>query len=235
MISDNTHESEMEKMQSKRRVIFATFTVLLLFISFLSAIPANTEELPTAEQLWAKIKKVNPELKDYSVPLKIKVQAKYQFLNPKLRLTGTYYFKKPDKHKLKLDRASYFLNKYPKIFGWHLPKLKEFNSKVEEVKYQGEDYYLVTLTPKTIAGDVKRERLWINKKTYILPKHIYEYKNGGNISLNVTYRKNGKFVLYDKMTASFNFPKEKLSANANASYGKYNINKGIPDSFFDKK
>ncbi|MCD4783395.1 MAG: hypothetical protein K8T10_06150 [Candidatus Eremiobacteraeota bacterium] len=222
-------------MQSKTRKLFAMYIVFLLLFILLSAIPASAEKMPTAEQLWTRLQKVNPGLKDYSVRLKIKVQAKYQFLNPKLRLTGTYYFKKPDKHKLKLDRASYFLNKYPKIFGWNLPKLKEFNSKVKSVKYMGKDYYLVTLTPKTIAGDVKMERLWIDKKNYTFPKHIYEYKSGGNITLNVTYRKNGKFILYDKMNASFDFPKEKLSAKANATYGKYTLNKDIPDSFFDKK
>ena len=222
----------------KNKIKPIVFVLLAVFaFTFIAGLkPAfAAEKLPTVEKLWENIKKINPDLKDYNVKIKVKVQAKYQFMNPKIRLTGTYYFKKPDFHKLELDRASYFLNKYPKIFGWHLPKLAEFNSKVENTRFKGKECYLVSLTPKTISGDIKRQRLWVDKNNYTFAKHIYEYKKGGLITLEVKYRTEGKNILYDKMNASFNFPKEKLSATAKATYGKYQINNGYPDSFFPKE
>lgn len=212
--------------------VFLLTAISFMFIFNASSAAYAQKSLSTAEQLWDNIRKINPDLKDFNVKIKVNVQAKYQFMNPRIRLTGTYFFKKPDFHKLELDRSSYFLNKYPKIFGWSMPKLNEFNSKVEDVKLDGKDYYLVTLTPKTISGDVKQEKIWIDKENYTFPKHIYEYKKGGLITLDVKYRTEGKNILYDKMKASFNFPEEKLSATADATYGVYKINNGYADSFF---
>lgn len=190
--------------------------------------------MPSASELWEKMTRINPGLNDYSVDLKIKVSAKYQFLNPKLNLEGTYYFKKPDKHKLQLKRASYFLNKYPKIFGWSLPPLKEFNSRVELDSMGGKDFYKVTLTPKTIAGDVVKEEIWIDRSNYTFPRHNYYYKSGGSISLQIDYRKEKDFMVYNRMQAVFSFPSEKLDASADASYLKYTMNQGLSDSFFNQ-
>ncbi len=223
-------------MNNKFKTIVFLMVAIAFVLTFCTSAPAYAQKkLPTAEQLWDNIRKINPDLKDFNVKIKVNVQGKYQFMNPRLRLTGTYYFKKPDFHKLELDRASYFLNKYPKIFGWSMPKLEEFNSKVEDVKLDGKDYYLVTLTPKTISGDVKQERIWIDKDNYTFPKHIYEYKKNGLITLEVKYRTEGKNILYDKMKASFSFPEEKLSATADATYGAYKINNGYSDSFFKEE
>ncbi|MCE1246905.1 MAG: hypothetical protein LWY06_09690 [Firmicutes bacterium] len=221
----------------KNVVLTIAVTAFLAFlISIMGIAPAQAaDKAPTAKELWDKITKINPTLKDYTVPLRVSLQAKYQFLNPRMNLTGTYYFKKPDKHKIKLDRASSLLDKYPKIFGWNMPKLEDFNSTVSLEKLNGRDCYLVTLTPKTIAGDVERERIWIDKENLTYPKHIYEYKKGGSISLEVQYRKDGDFMVYDKMNASFSFPAEKLSATAQAGYGKYVFNSGLSDSFFQEK
>lgn len=209
--------------------------MVLTSLMFSSLLPASAEAspLPSAEALWNKLESINPGLTDYQVRLDIRVQAKYQFLNPRLNLKGTYYYKKPDRHKLTLDRASYFLNKYPDVFGWSLPDLKHFNSKVELTNLEGKEFYLVTLTPKTIAGDIERERLWIDKENYTFPKHVYEYKNQGVITLDVKYRKENNFYVFDKMNATFNIPQEKLSATANATYGQYQFNTGLTDSFFD--
>lgn len=215
-----------------KTVILALVLTGFLFSVSLST-PAWADKLPTAETLWDKVTQINPKLQDYEVAMKILVKAKYKFLNPTLNLKGTYYYKKPDKHKLILDKASYFLKQYPKVFGWSLPKLKEFNSKVELAKLNGRDCYLVTLTPKTIAGDVERERIWIDKENYTFPQHIYEYKNQGQIMLNVVYRKEDKFIVFSKMNASFKIPKENLTATAVADYGQYKFNTGIKDSFFE--
>ena len=214
----------------KTKILTILFLAALIF-TFGAGI-ARAQDTPTAEKLWENIMKINPGLKDYSVDLYIKVSAKYQIFSPKLNLDGTYYFKKPDKHKLKLRRASYFLNKYPKIFGWSLPALKEFNSKVESVTMGGKDYFKVTLTPKTIAGDVAKEEIWIDKENYTFPRHIYYYKGGGLITLNIDYRKVKEFLVFNRMQATFKFPKEKLEASADARYGVYKMNIGLSDDFF---
>jgi outer membrane lipoprotein-sorting protein len=212
----------------------AVAAIALILCAAAQAGIARADSLPTAEVLWEKITQVNPGLNDYSVDLKIKVAAKYQFLNPRLDLEGTYYFKKPDRHKLKLKKASYFLNKYPNIFGWSLPPLKEFNTGVKTGNLGGRDYYVVTLTPKTIAGDIQSEEIWVDQKDYTFPRHIYRYKSGGVITLNITYRRESRFQVFDRMNASFAFPSENLNATADAAYGQYRLNQGIPDSFFDQ-
>ncbi len=214
--------------------IFKTIALVLsIFILMTGAGLAEEQPLPTAEQLWENIMKINPGLEDYSVDIVVRVNAKYQIFSPNLILDGTYYFKKPDRHKLKLRRASYFLDKYPNIFGWSLPPLKEFNTRVDAVKLNGSDYYKVTLTPKTIVGDIDKEEIWVNREDYTFPRHVYHYKGGGLITLNIDYRTVKDYLVFNRMQASFNFPREKLEATADARYGVYKINIGLSDDFFD--
>jgi outer membrane lipoprotein-sorting protein len=219
--------------ENKNKIIILLALVVALFLCIPVFAADKTTSLPTATQLWSKVDQINPGLKDYQAPIQVKVKAKYQFLNPTINLTGTYYYKKPDKHKLKLDKASYFLNKYPQIFGWNLPNLDEFNSTVELKTLEAREYYVVTLKPKTVVGDVDKEVLWIDKSDYTIPRHYYSYKKGGVINLTVKYRKaDDKYLLFDQMIATFDFPSEKLQATANASYGTYKMNQGLSDDFF---
>ncbi len=217
-----------------------TFLNILLILVILTKIGFCEESmgkkpLPTPSEIFDKIKQVNPTLKDYSVPIKIKAQVKYHFLKPRLNLEGVYYFKKPDKYKLELKRGSHFLNKYPKIFGWSLPKLSKFNANVKATKVNGQDFYVITLKKKVIDSDLLEEKIWVNAKDYTFPIHEYYYKNNGKIIVNIKYRKEGKYTLFDSVHEVFDLPSLSLSAVANAFYGKYKVNQGLSDEIFNTK
>lgn len=228
----------MKKKLTKFPAFLIAALILLLTISVtFAAEEKQDEKVPSAEEIWKKMKNVNPSLNDYEVDIKVKVKGKYLFLNPNLNLEGKYYYKKPDKHKLHLTRGSQFLNKYPNIFGWSLPELKYFNSTVRRVKHSDREYYVVQLKKKIVNSDLLAEEIWVNSKNYTFPLHIYKYKNNGFIKLKINYRKEQGYMLFNRMFANFSMPKIGLTAEADASYGKYNINIGLSDDFFedDKK
>jgi outer membrane lipoprotein-sorting protein len=211
-------------------ILTANFLILTMLSPFASF--AHNCSTPTAEVLWDRLKTVNPGLQDYSVDVKIGVNVKFLLVNPDLNLEGNYYFKKPDKHKLKLKKSYNFLEKYPNIFGWELPDLSIHNSTVREVVENGKQFYVVTITPKEKRSDLQKEEYWIDPVNYTVPRQIYTYDNNGRITVNVNYRRDGGYWLYDRMNANFSFPSMKLTARAAANYGRYQTNVGLNDEFF---
>lgn len=178
---------------------------------------------------------INPGLVDYSVDVTIKTSGSAMFIPANFNLEGTYYYKKPDKHKLKLKKSLKVLEKYPNVFGYHLPSLKEYSASVKRVTSGGRTYYLVILTPYVKVSDVIRQEFWIDADTYTFFRHITDYENGGNITVNISCRKQDGYYLYDKLNAYFTFPKINTKVNAFATYGDYKINIGLTDDFFNQK
>jgi outer membrane lipoprotein-sorting protein len=211
-------------------VITAVFAILLILCFHSSS--AQQTSCPSPEDLWQKLMEVNPGLQDYSVGVNINANVKFMLLNPDLNLEGTYYFKKPDKHKLQLKRSYNFLEKYPNIFGWELPELSQHNSTVKEVSDGGKKYFVVILIPKVKRSDLQRQEFWIDSSNFTVPRQVFMYDGEGRITVDVTYRRDQQYWLYDRMTANFSFPKMKLNARALATYGNYRTNLGLNDEFF---
>lgn len=202
--------------------------------------PETTEKDPSlkenvAQDILKKMRMVNNGLNDYSSNLTVNARVKYSLFNLPVNLDGTYYFKSPDKYKLKINKAPGFLSKYPQVFGWNLPDTKEYTASLTEENDMSNDCYLLKFVPVKKMGDLEKIEMWVNKNSYLFPKQVYYYRNEGRITLDVSYRKTGSFMLFDKVNAQFEFPGMNLSANAEAFYGEYKINEGIPDSIFDEK
>lgn len=178
------------------------------------------------------MKNANKGLADYSVPLTMKLKVKYSLLEIPINLEGMYYFKEPDKHKLKVNKAPSYLSKYPQIFGWSLPDPGDFTSKVRECPDGNKECMLVKLVPIMGKGDLLKVEMWVNKTTFLSPRQVYYYRDGGKITLELTYRAVSSFHLFDQVQSSLEFPRMSLNAHADALYGDYSINKGLDDSIF---
>jgi outer membrane lipoprotein-sorting protein len=221
----------------KKNLPVLLITAVFALLVVLSPVRTSAQEanVPSAETLWQKLMEVNPGLNDYSVGVNIDANVRFLLLNPDLNLEGTYYFKKPDKHKLQLKRSYNFLEKYPNIFGWELPELSDHNSSVKETTQGNRKFYVVTLTPKVRRSDLLRQEFWIDSSNYTVPRQVYAYDNNGRITVDVSYRNESGYWLYDRMTANFSFPGMKLQAKALANYGRYQTNMGLNDEFFASK
>lgn len=190
------------------------------------------EERNEFEKILSKMKAVNEELKDYSASFNMKMKVKYSFLELPINLEGNYYFKSPDKHKIKVNRAPNFLAQYPQVFGWSLPHPKDFTGKV---KGEENGCKILKLVPIMGMGDLLKIEIWVDKNTYRYPRQVYYYRDGGKIAIDISYKNVGGYYLFDRLNGTFEFPKNNIKASGEAIYKSYKINQGIPDSFFEKK
>jgi hypothetical protein len=202
-----------------------------------SPAPRTNEELSQFEIILEKMKMVNRGLRDYSSTVRITGMARYSLLDIPLFAEGIYYFKEPDKNKLKLSRGPHYLAQYPQALGWNLPSPDEWTGKVRESQENGKDYIILKLIPINGIGDLLKIEMWVDRSTYLFSKQIYYYRNNGKLILDSSYRVVDGFSLFNKLTGHIEFPGKNIKGDAEAEYGDYRINQGIDDSLFqeDKK
>lgn len=197
--------------------------MLILFLLVFLALPALGDE--QVEKIFAKARQVNSTLRDYKADIALQVDANLGFIPYRPRLNGQYLYQKPDKHRLELQNAPAFLQKYPQVFGFNLPKLERYNSKViEEGTVRGRPVYRLELIPKEPTGDIQRLELFVDKENFTVLKYDTFYKQG-HLLVDVDMRNQDGFWVFDKMKADFRFPS--VTAKASARYSNYLFNQGI--------
>ena len=217
-----------------KRFVVGTLALLALLVAVGLQGPARADA--QVEEIFAKVRQLNPGMQDYQADINIALRAKVAFLPYNPTMSGTYYHKRPDKHKLVLEKAPSYLKKYPNIFGWNLPQVEKFNSRVAaQEDLDGQPTWRIAMTPKQGMGDIQLVEIWINRSDYSVPRQVTHYKNDGQLSVDVQYRKAEGYLVFDRMTAEFLFPAVAVSATATATYANYKFNQGLPDSFFSKK
>jgi hypothetical protein len=199
--------------------------VLLCLLLTLPAVAAES-----AEKLFERARNVNPKLVDYSADIAIQLNATLGFIPYRPNLAGRYYHKRPDKHKLDLQNAPSYLKKYPSVFGFNLPDLKRYNAiRVQETDLRGVPVYKVMLVPKVKTSDITAIDVYLNRSDFSVPKYDTFYTKG-HLFVNIDFKRQDGYLLYDRMTAEFEFPS--ITATANASYSNYQINQNLPDALF---
>lgn len=201
----------------------------LVLFCLLSA-PAFAAE--SAEKIFEKARLVNPGLQDYSADVQIQMNATLGFIPYRPNLNGRYYHKRPDKHKLDLQNAPSYLKKYPNVFGFNLPDLARYNAiRVQETSLNGTPVYKVMLVPKTRTNDITAIDVYVNRSDYSVPKYDTFYTKG-HLFVNIDFKKQDGYLVYDRMLAEFEFPS--VTATANATYANYRFNQNLADALFQK-
>lgn len=190
-----------------------------------------TEE--TVDSVYAKAKAINADLKDYQADISIALKAKLSFIPYDSNLVGKYLHKRPDKHRLDLDNAPSYLKKYPHVFGFNLPILSRYKVlRMHETELKGQPVYKIQLIPKVTAGDITNVDLYINRENYTVPKYDTFYKKG-HLYVDIQFRRDQGYWVYDSMDADFEFPS--INAQAKAVYSNYVYNQNLADSLFKQK
>lgn len=188
------------------------------------------------DAIFARIKQINPGMLDYQADINIQLNAKVSFLPYNPKMSGKYFHKRPDKHKLVLEKAPSYVKKYPNIFGWNLPQLEKFNTRVVgEMDLNGQPTWRIELLPKQGMGDIQKVEIWVNRTNYTVPRQVTYYANDGELAVDVDYKTEGGYQVFETMVANFAFPKVSVQAKATATYANYKFNQNVPDSFFDSK
>ncbi|MEW6279130.1 MAG: outer membrane lipoprotein-sorting protein [Candidatus Eremiobacterota bacterium] len=208
--------------------------IALLLVLVALALPAGADQ--QVEEIFARVKQINPGLMDYSADIKMALDARIAFVPYRPNIEGTYYHKRPDKHKVKLHKAPGYLRKYPNIFGWNLPRLERFTSRVVGTeKVAGRDCYHLELLPAEEMGDVQQVDLWVDTQNYTVPRHQTTYARDGLLTVEADYQTVDGYTVFKEMRANFRFPSASLTATARAAYTNYRFNQNLPDSLFKKE
>lgn len=191
--------------------------------------PAGADE--AVEKIFSQARRVNPSLADYSADMTLRLDANLGFINYRPEMKGQYLFKKPNKHKLDIPKAPSYLRKYPSVFGFNLPALKNFESKVvDEISVDGSPCYHIHLLNKvTVNNDIEHLEIYVDKKNYTVPRYD-TYYNGGHLFVTSKYRQQDSYWVFERMTAEYKA--SSVSVQASADYSNYKFNQNLPDSLF---
>lgn len=200
------------------------FMALLLLVSQPGS--AQTE----VETLFAKARGLNPTLKDLKSDITINLDANLGIIPVRRAMSGQYYFKKPDRHKLDVQNAPNALKKLGNVFGFRLPALDRYDAKVVgDYEFGGRKAKKVVMTPKVKVSDIERLELYIDPERGTVPKYDTFYTKG-HVYVDIDFVASEGFWVYDKMSADIAL--SGITAKAAASYGGYKFNQKLEDQFF---
>ncbi|MDQ7823962.1 MAG: hypothetical protein RDV48_14270 [Candidatus Eremiobacteraeota bacterium] len=191
------------------------------------AMPASPESLKAL--VITGLADAEKGLNDYSSQVKLKLSVSFGSLSTRLDLDGTFYYKSPRRCALKVHNGPPLINKYPQVFSWCL---RRCDTGLWKVKGLNDGFYLAECTPG--KGELEKQELWIDKKDFTIPYEELSYAREGKVKITSTFRNVEDFTLYDTVKASVSFPASQVKAYIHMKHGACSINKGIPESVFEK-
>lgn len=181
------------------------------------------------ETIFAQARKLNPTLADYSASLDVEMDTQLGPLHDRPRLKGQYFYKKEDKHQIQLARAPRYLERHAKFFGFSLPKLSRYNSRVME---ETDKAWKIELIPKVKDPNTIRVELMVDKKSYTVPHFETFYNQDGHLSITMSYAQAEGFTVLESAVADLRLPSMMLTSHAEIRYGSYAFNTGLSDELF---
>jgi outer membrane lipoprotein-sorting protein len=184
---------------------------------------------PQVESIFARARQVNPALQDMSASLDVDMETQLGPLSDHPKLTGTYYFKREDRHQIQLPKAPSYLKRHSRYFGFSLPKLERFHSKVVE---DTAETWKIQLVPKVADPNTDRVEMWVSKQSFTVPQYDTYYHQEGKLTVAFQYTQSQGFTVLEKAVADLQLPSILLSSHAEIRYANYTFNQGLSDELF---
>jgi outer membrane lipoprotein-sorting protein len=221
----------------------------------ISILFSGTLSAQDATALVNKVKAKLETVKDYHATASLRTDV--PFLKVPIAAVDVY-FKHPNQFRIAKEKGISILPKGGVSVSMQNiladPNFVAIDAGVE--KLNGKDVRVVRVLPGNTNGEVVLTILYINEKDFLVQKAITTTKDNGTYEVEMTYGKWTKYALPDKTLFTFNtkdykLPKgvtmefddgEKPDANrlsnkkgyVEITYQTYEINKGVPESFFSK-
>lgn len=201
------------------------------------AAPAETARI-NSDELFRRIADSSNQIKDLSA--EVDFDLKLHNLGMNFNVSGDYYYKQPDKISFKFSHLPEFLSsRKDEIFTYAMlmsnllrNPMKNFDGRVlAETPGFGAQCYLVELIPKT-KQNITKVLLWVNTVNYTIPQTILEYDDGSNVTQKKTYTEAEHLHVVSKSETEIESPD--VQADITASFKDYRINKGLPDTLFER-
>ena len=199
--------------------------IVLLLIVLITGVWAD----PKVESIFAQVRRMNPTMKDCTASLDVEMDTQLGPVNDHPKLNGKYLYKKEDKHQIQLPKAPSYLKRHARIFGFSLPDLARYNSKVVEETAQ---QWKIELVPKVKDANTDRVEILVDKQTSTCPQFDTFYQQDGHLTVRMKYLQTQGFTVLESAVADLRLPSILLTSHAVIHYSDYAFNVGLSDALF---
>lgn len=204
------------------------FTIWLVLLS--SAL--SSAEL-SVDKLLKNHEEASAKLDDVKAKAALSLQVSVGIIPYSEKLSGRYYYLKPDRHRLEFDDAPSYFDKAPSLFQWDLPSRDKYRLKVKgPIKDGGGQVYQLYYLSKNADSSTQSVLCSFDSETWRLLKQETAYRDGGSVALAFQYLTDSALPVLDKVTANVKIPSYSLTGAATISFSDQKYNKGLEEGIF---
>ena len=185
-----------------------------------------------AETLLNRHSEATSQLKDVKSKANLNLNVSLGVLPYSEKLSGRYFYKKPNQHKLEFDNAPAYLEKAPSLFKWDLPSTEKYKTKM--LQHTDEASHHLLFLPKNSQSSTLSIKCIFDADNYRLLKQITTYRDGGTVDLSFLYKDGTQLPVLDKVEAKVTIPSYSLTGGATITFSGQKVNQGLNESVFKK-
>ena len=205
-------------------------TLMILLISLL-ALPTWAGPLD-ADTLLTRHSEATSQLKDVKSKASLNLNVLLGVLPYSEKLSGRYFYQKPNQHKLEFDNAPAYLEKAPSLFKWDLPLTEKYKTKMLQHTDEGSHHLL--FLPKNGQSSTLSIKCIFDATNYRLLSQETTYRDGGTVNLSFLYKESTQLPVLDKVEAKVTIPSYSLTGGATITFSAQKVNQGLDESVFKK-
>lgn len=208
---------------------------LLIFFcgAWLQPQPSFAQSL-TLDQVKQQIEKAGDGVTDLQADAEFGFQVLVGIIPYRDTLHGTYFFKKPDKHRLDFPDAPSYLKSLPSMFSWKLPSLEKYQAQVIGPLAEGQThFYSLVFTPKNPDSKTHSITTRVDSSNWQIVRQDTYYKDGGSVLLRFAYLEKNGFPLLQTVMGDVTLRDFKLTGQAQLRFSGHQLNRGLEESVFD--
>ena len=206
----------------------------LLLILFLVC-PGQAQSL-TLAQVTERLEKARDGIDDISAKAAFSFHLQAGILPYNDTLYGSYFFKKPDKHRLEFPDAPSYLKSVPSMFSWKLPSSEKYSCVVSgPVMLNRDRIYKLVYTSKNPSSKTATITVIVDAAKWRVSRQDTAYRDGGSVLLTFAYQDWKGQSLLQKVSGVLNIPAYSLTGDAAITLSDQKVNQGVDDSVFSSE
>ncbi len=205
----------------------------LLLALLLLGVPGTAQSL-SLKQITDKMEAARSRVDDITAKAKFDFRLTVGILPYSDSLLGTYYFKKPDRHRLDFPDAPSYLKSVPSMFSWKLPSSEKYDCQVQgPLKTPGQGpLYNLLFTSKNPDSKTSSITVAVDALKWRIARQDTRYKDGGSVLLSFGYTEQKGLPLLQQVSGKLDIPSYKLKGTAGLSFSDQQVNEGVDNTVF---
>jgi outer membrane lipoprotein-sorting protein len=206
---------------------------LSLLLLFLIGSPSHGQSL-NLQQVVQKMEKAREGVADIEAKAELSFRLSVGIIPYSDALHGSYFFKKPDRHRLDFPDAPSYLQSVPSMFSWKLPSSEKYDALVTgpTLTSTGERVYSLLFTSKNPDSKTDSITVTVDAARWRVARQDTLYRDGGSVLLTFGYIEQKGLPLLERVAGKIDIPAYRLKGNASISLSEQKVNQGVDDSVF---